>query len=291
MPVYNGENFLAEAIASVLSQTYEDLELVICDNASTDETQEICRDFAAKDERVVYLRNRKNIGGGPNNNRVFELSRGQYFKIANHDDVCHPDFLRLCVETLDGRPDAVCAYPLTTDIDSQGAVVAELPRTPGFAAPEVSTRVWEALRFDREPQALFGVMRADVVARTGLMPSVPSADRVWLAELLMHGPFVEVPRRLFLHREHPMRSTYSAGRGHASMAWWDPSMVKVFTFPYWRMFGSLMTAIHRSPLSPTERMSAYRLLLRWTATNRHHLKLIYDLAIPLRPVIDRLYRD
>jgi hypothetical protein len=289
MPVYNGANYLAEAIESILAQTYEDLELVICDNASTDETPEICRAFAAKDERIRLVRNPQNIGAGPNYNKVFRMSRGELFKIANHDDICEPTFIERCVEVLDSRPDVICAYPSTVDIDTDGKIVAELPARPAFASADSLTRIWEALRFGDEPMAIFGVMRSDVVAKTGLMPSAPSADRIWLAELLMHGPFVEVAEPLFLHREFPERSTHAAGRGHASMAWWDPSMVKTLSFPYWRMLRLLTSAIKRSPLSAREKISAYRLVPRWAMTNKHHLKLIYDAAVPFRGLIDRYY--
>ena len=289
MPVYNGANFVAEAIESVLRQTFEDFELVICDNASTDETPEICLSYAAKDPRIRYLRNSHNLGGGPNYRRVFELSRGEFYKIANHDDVSHPQFLKRCVEVLDENPDIVSAYPLTADIDETGAIIRQWQKSPEFESPDPATRIWEALQFDREPMALFGVMRSDIVARTGLMPSAPSADRVWLAELLMYGRFAEVPEHLYLHREHPLRSTYAAGRGHASMAWWDPSMMGTFKFPYWRMFRHLARAIQQSPLTGNDRRLAYRLMLRWVGTNKHHLKLLYDVAIPVRPLIDKLY--
>jgi glycosyltransferase involved in cell wall biosynthesis len=289
MPVYNGANFVAEAIESVLNQTFEDFELVISDNASTDETGEICLSYAAQDPRIRYLRNRKNLGGGPNFTRVFQLSRGEFYKIANHDDVCHPRFLELCVEALDSDPEIVSAYPLTVDIDETGAAIRKLSPAPEYESPDPATRVWEALQFEREPLALFGVMRSEIVVKTGLMASVPSADRIWLAELLMHGRFQEVHEPLYLHREHPLRSTYSAGRGHASMAWWDPSKMGTFRFPYWRMMRKLAEAIHRSPMSAADKRHAYLLMLRWTTTNQHHLKLFYDVAIPLRPLIDRLY--
>src|SRR3989442_1823225 len=64
MPVYNGERYLAEAVDSLLAQTYEDFELIICDNASTDRTGEIARSYAARDTRVRYARNEKNLGAG-----------------------------------------------------------------------------------------------------------------------------------------------------------------------------------------------------------------------------------
>src|SRR5262245_34588306 len=70
MPVYNGAQFVARAIESVLNQELSDLELVICDNASTDETQSICMDYARRDPRVRYFRNEKNLGAMANFSRV-----------------------------------------------------------------------------------------------------------------------------------------------------------------------------------------------------------------------------
>jgi glycosyltransferase involved in cell wall biosynthesis len=289
MPVYNGADFIASAIESILDQTFEDFELLICDNASVDDTEEICRTYERKDERVRYVRNRWNIGGGPNANRVMELSRGEFFKLMNHDDVCHPRLLEQCVKTLEERPDAVGAFPMTIDIDENAHPVREFAPRPDFASPDPIIRCWEGLRSGEEPMAHFSVLRADVLAKTGLMPSVPSADRVLMAELAMHGPLVEVPEQLFFHREHPGRAVHAAGRGHRSMAWWDPSKMGTFTFPYWRMLRSLAEAINRSPLDLRDRMRARGLLLRFARTNKHELKLIYDLAIPARALIARYY--
>src|SRR5687768_698587 len=74
MPVYNGEPFIVEALDSLLAQTFEDFEIVICDNASTDGTEEICRMYAEKDERIRYFRNRTNYGYINNFNLTFRLS-------------------------------------------------------------------------------------------------------------------------------------------------------------------------------------------------------------------------
>src|SRR5688572_10868700 len=92
LPVYNGENYLAEAIDSILAQTFEDFELIISDNASTDRTQEICEAYAAKDGRIRYYRSEVNKGSAWNFNRVFELARGEYFKWAAHDDYIAPEY-------------------------------------------------------------------------------------------------------------------------------------------------------------------------------------------------------
>src|SRR3990172_5611242 len=93
LPVYNGQKYLAQAIESILGQTFADFELIISDNASTDRTQEICQAYAARDPRVRYFRNERNLGAGPNYDLCFERARSKYFKWAAHDDVIAPDFL------------------------------------------------------------------------------------------------------------------------------------------------------------------------------------------------------
>src|SRR5215469_10412951 len=80
VPVFNGEAFLEDAIRSALAQTLGDLELILCDNASSDRTAEICRDYAAHDPRVRCFRNPHNLGAAANYNLVFSHARGRYFK-------------------------------------------------------------------------------------------------------------------------------------------------------------------------------------------------------------------
>src|SRR5688572_15754085 len=100
-PVYNGERYLPNALARLHEQDFEDFELIISDNASTDTTQEICLEFARKDPRVRYFRNEANIGFSANHNRTFELSRGELFKWAAHDDDFPKAMLRRFVEVFD----------------------------------------------------------------------------------------------------------------------------------------------------------------------------------------------
>ena len=86
LPVYNGERFLAKAIASLLIQEFEDFELIISDNGSNDKTEAICRDAAARDSRVRYLRSNENRGATWNFRRVLEAASGEFFKYAAYDD-------------------------------------------------------------------------------------------------------------------------------------------------------------------------------------------------------------
>src|SRR5713101_1663534 len=117
VPVYNGERYLGAALDSLLTQTYEDFELVICDNASTDRSGEIAQSYAAKDKRVRYARNQKNLGAARNYRRTFELSSGAYFRWAPADDLSGPELLARCVEILDREPSVVLVNPKTSFID------------------------------------------------------------------------------------------------------------------------------------------------------------------------------
>ena len=111
LPVFNGERHLKEAVDSLLSQTFSDFELIICDNASTDRTPEICQAYASKDDRIRYYRNSENIGAVQNWYRTFELSSGAYFAGAAHDDVYHPEFMNKCIAIMDENPRSRSVIP------------------------------------------------------------------------------------------------------------------------------------------------------------------------------------
>src|SRR5215472_3946539 len=94
LPVYNGEDYLAESLEALLGQSYEDFELIISDNASTDSTADICRRYEKQDSRIRYVRQPRNIGAGPNHNYVVRHARGELFKWAAHDDLYARDLLK-----------------------------------------------------------------------------------------------------------------------------------------------------------------------------------------------------
>ena len=90
LPVYNGERFIAEAVDSILGQDYADFTLTISDNASTDKTEEICRELTARDSRVIYERHPTNRGAAWNFNQLVRSTESPFFKWAAHDDMLLP---------------------------------------------------------------------------------------------------------------------------------------------------------------------------------------------------------
>src|SRR2546423_2625235 len=146
MPVYNGAQFISQALDSLLKQTFADFEIIICDNASTDGTEEICSEYARRDQRIRYYRNPINLGLAGNCRRVLEVARGKYFKYAAHDDLCAPRLLERCVEVLENKPDVILAYPKTMLLDEASGKLSEYDDRQNLQSPRASERFAQVLQ-------------------------------------------------------------------------------------------------------------------------------------------------
>jgi glycosyltransferase involved in cell wall biosynthesis len=226
LPVYNGERFVAKAIQSLLDQTFTDFEVIVCDNASTDSTAEICEEFARQDSRIRYHRQEINIGAKANFNRVFEYSRGKYFKWVAADDVCGPRYLALTVGALDRDPTAVLAHTRSSIINSKDEVVSpeELEHgtifdegVPVDVRPIDGTRCFDAgHRHQRFQEILldtfwcfeiFALIRREAMLLTYPKRPYYGSDKVMLAQLSLLGRFIELPEMQFFRRAHRGNST------------------------------------------------------------------------------------
>ena len=270
LPVYNGENFVGQAIDCHLNQTFTNFELVISDNASTDRTGDICRAYAAKDKRIRYTRNAENIGLVRNHNQVFALSAGVYFKWADHDDMCRETLLERCVQVLDEHPEVVLAFSRALTIDANGTQIKEWQPRPELTAPQVESRIRRALKQD-EPFPLQCVMRAEVLKKTGLLGKFPESDHVLLAELGLYGPFAEIPEPLFIVREHQQRTIrrHNWQDPKSVLAWLDPASKNVL--PEWGLVADLLAAVRRAPLSRQARWRCYREVYMWAKSRKDGL--------------------
>lgn len=273
LPVFNGERFVAEAIESILAQTFRDLELVISDNASTDGTEEICRAYAEKDERVRYVRNSENLGAAYNYNQTFHLSSGTYFKWAAHDDAIRPQFLDRCVEILDRDSSAVIAYPRWKAIDetSRPQDYAYAPWEVNSAVPHRRFRnVMVMAGLGSVP--IFGLIRSEVLHRTRLHRAYAHGDHVLLSELSLYGTFHEIPEELQLHRWHAGRYSQTSSTS-GRVGWWAPASTRRFPLPIdtlrlavlpviLRGMGHL-GAVARAPIGWREKVRCDAEFVRW----------------------------
>lgn len=288
LPVRNGEPYLQEAIDSLLAQTYADFELIIGDNASTDQTESICRAAARRDPRVRYIRHEHDLGAAPNFNRVFTLASSEYFHWAAHDDVWHPEHLDRSVEALDDAPSVVLSLTRAVDIDAEDRQGRrwQFPETLESADPAVRFRA-----ITRRPQlaslVIFGLIRSHVLAQTALFGSYGGSDCVVLAELALRGPFRLVDGDLFLHREHPERSTRRpAGTRDEQAQWWDTAHGGRLYLRELLWLQGYARAISRAPVDARTRMRCVSALV--TLVRRRRKFLASDVAEGARGVVRSL---
>jgi glycosyltransferase involved in cell wall biosynthesis len=256
LPVYNGEEFLDEALRSLLAQTYRDFEIIISDNGSTDATEEICRRSMALDNRIRYYREPNNQGAAWNYNRVVQLATGEYFKWAAHDDLITPDYLEKTVAILDADPGVVLCCTDDQDIDEQGRHVdarrhSHIPSTERGSLPRVSDRFRRLIRDDYDCEQVFGLFRLDVLRKTKMILSYTDSDRTLLAETGLYGRLFEIQEPLFLHRQHSGSSCKAnpiTSGWHARISWFDPRLAGKALFSRWRQIREYIVAIFRSPV-------------------------------------------
>ena len=268
IPVFNGENYLVDALESALAQTYTDLEVVISDNASTDSTRQICQQYLTRDPRIRYFSNEKNHGASYNFNRAFQLARGEYFKWLAHDDIMDPEFIEKCVDALDSNEDAVLACPFTVFVDASGKRrLRTVDQSPRVGSVHVHQRFSDLL-YHSARHHVFGLIRSSVLAQTQLMRNYTDADGNLVAELGLRGVFIDVPHVLNFLREHDGRSTRAHRHFQKRDAWFDSQKSNKIVFPAWRAIWDYHRSLLAVPLSFKHRALGYLALGRWAATDR-----------------------
>lgn len=271
MPVYNAENYLREALDSILSQTYSDFELIISDNGSTDSTATICREYAKRDERIIYHQNIKNLGAAWNFNRVVELARGKYFRWMSHDDVCSPTCFEECVNVLEEKPDVILCYSDTPLIDAQGNNIRTITADPELESESAFVRFGHSWRYPSQV-IVFGMVRLAEFKHTDLLGNFSSSDRVLAGQLALRGKLHGVHKDLFQYRSHSEQSTgtkYPTRKQRA--AWFDPKNKDKVTFPHWRLLLEFSKAIWSAPATVLEKIYCFGSMIRWMARNRKKL--------------------
>jgi len=278
LAVYNGEDYLEEAIDSILSQTYRNFELIISDNASTDRTAQICRRYAAADSRVRYYRNVTNIGGANNENLTFKYARGKYFRWAAHDDVLALTLLERCVAALEADPGAVLCFFDVVAINAKGQPWRSFSQRLALSQ-DPALRFREMASLSHRCEATYGLIRSSTLRVTGLQRNYTDSDRTFLANLALHGHFVHVPEVLFYQRHHEEMSTAVFPEWRQRMLWFDERNRERITLPYWSQLLHYMEVITRAPVALQVKLECYAYMAQWVTEERRWRKLGKDLVL------------
>jgi glycosyltransferase involved in cell wall biosynthesis len=206
MPVYNGERCIRQALDSVVGQTYENLEVIISDNASTDNTAEICLEYAARDQRIQYHRNAVNLGVIANLRRVFELSSGDYFIWAAADDVRPATAVENCVAALLRNGSAVMAHgPVLVKLEG-GEDLEERANEVHLADWAAAKRIRALTTGIRHNGMVYGLYRRGALAK-GTLGTCLGQDYLLCLQMCLLGPVEYVKRPMIILTERgPVRT-------------------------------------------------------------------------------------
>jgi glycosyltransferase involved in cell wall biosynthesis len=268
--VYNGERFLPETLDSLLAQTYGDFELIICDNASTDGTEQICYAYKNRDKRIKYYRNTINLGAARNYRKTFVLSSGQYFRWANADDLFAPESLARCLDVLEHEPSVILVYGKTRFIDDRGRFIADYDDRLDLRMDNPTERFVELYRCLGYVNVIYGLLRANILRKTKLIRSFVGGDISLVAELALYGKFWEIPEFLFYRRFHPQASSSFTNVAQLQ-EFFDPRTKGAVPLREWRHLLADFDSVRRAPLAIHDKICLSVFLSRVGFWNRGKL--------------------
>jgi glycosyltransferase involved in cell wall biosynthesis len=282
LPVRNAGARVAAVVESVLAQDHPGIELVISDNGSTDETEDVCRALAAADDRIVYHRQPENIGLLNNFSRVIEVANGTFFRWIGDDDRLAPTFVSRCLREFAEDPRLVLVTTQVMYVEPDGRTQTAGYDATALRSPDPIARLTEILRLLNESRLLidplYAMMRRSPVAALPRR-NMLREDEVFAVKLALAGPWGHVPEVL-------------ARRG------WQPDRMKNIArrldVPTWQTHVSttlqcaeLLRWLRRADLNPDQRAQArsavYRMYARrQVRTVRHRSRKLLRFATARR---------
>jgi glycosyltransferase involved in cell wall biosynthesis len=252
LPVYNEARHVDAALSALRAQDHERLEIVVCDNCSTDQTLEICRRHADADPRVRLLASDTNLGASENFLRAAQSASGEYFMWASGHDLWQPNFVSECLRLLVQRPEAVLAHAEAVWIGPQGEPLAHCSGwsdTRGMAAiGRFFTVLWGSMN------PILGLIRLSALRECSPLKPIVGGDLVLLSELALRGEFLHARSTHWYRRE--LRN--EAGHGQKVKRYVSPQFgvarsLVARRFPMLSLPWALVGVVLRSSLSALDK--------------------------------------
>lgn len=198
LPVFNGASRIRRVLEGLVNDAYENLEILVSDNASTDETESICREFELRDSRIRYSRNDVNRGAYWNGNKVLNLSKGKYMLWASHHDERDRTFISKCVDIMEQDSSVALCYSKAVWLEEGGRITGVVPRTFDTRGMKVPYRFLKTIWSIGYGYQMYGVFRKDALMKCLFLKPILAPDHLLLAELsLAGGAFACIPEVLF----------------------------------------------------------------------------------------------
>lgn len=212
MPVYNGAAWINEALDSLVTQDYQNVEILVADDGSSDASVEICQRFAQRHACIRFTENPANLGAVENFRNTLRQSRGEYFLWASQDDIWMPGFISLLVQRLEACPDCLVALGRVDLIDQGGGYIRSFAFDAASSPEQMSPlRLAYSLLSMRDRRRrkvknnnyIHGIWRTGTFRKVvDLYPGGFSNERFLLMQLALHGKFAYVEEARFSKRVH-----------------------------------------------------------------------------------------
>ena len=254
MPVYNASAYLRTALESVLAQTFADFELIVADNASTDDSASICEQYAQRDSRIRFYRNPVNIGANGNFTYTLSLARYPYFAWISSNDYIAPTYLEKTVAVLDARPDVVLCCPRPRYFAGQPDRFSEVDDPMNIEMDSPLERFKALLRHITINNAMHGLIRTEALRATMPLESYYSSDNVMVAQLSLAGKFVQVPEPLFYRRFESAAATEMM-TSEELRHFYQPGRRSPMRFQAWRLHSGFWSLLWKAQVATSQRMA------------------------------------
>ena len=213
LPVYNGEPFIRDSIDSILSQTFRDFELIISDNCSTDKTEIICKEYAERDSRILYVKQSTNIGGTKNFEFVLGKATGEYFMWMAADDKLHPLFIEKLYQTMLAHHDLIVVMSDVLNVSNKDEILYT-KKLDNIRIADVEKN-WLSVRhiFFENPTSnvffcIYGLFKTKELRLVELnyknkVKYISQSEIPFLAQVSLLGKIASIPEELKIYQTHP----------------------------------------------------------------------------------------
>jgi len=258
--LHNEGRFIRESLASLQAQDYSNLEIVISDNCSTDDTGKICRRMCDGDPRVSYEQQEQNIGAAANSIYVLKRANGKYFMWASGHDLWSPNLVSTCVAALEEHPDAALAYASSSWIDVDGQPSDKESGWYDTRGMDSIVRFFMAFWGNLHP--VLGLIRTEFLRELPKIHACAGSDQIILAELALRGDFIHVMGASWSRREQRGKETHQdkikryTGKDFGLTGSWLDRRLPLLRLPL-----EQSRAIYRSRLGFVEKLAMWIALL------------------------------
>ena len=204
MPLYNQTQFLPEAVSSILAQTYRDFRLLVVDDSTESGPEAIIKQFASRDNRITYVKNKSRKGLVENWKTCFQQAGNpDYFAWVSDHDVWHPEWLESMIMAMNANPEAVLVYPRCVHIDLEGQ---RHPKRRSFVFSTEGMSETQRIKAVCRDKArgygkmIYGLFRAPALRRSGIFRRVLFPDVILMYELCLQGDLIQVDAELWYRR-------------------------------------------------------------------------------------------